>query len=104
VTSRRLQAAGMAVHRAQSLREALPHLGQRPRVVLLDLRMAVLSGEELCALLKRDFSPIRVLFFSSEPESTLHELAAEHGADGYLSKSADREELLEFLQQHLDPA
>ena len=104
VTSRRLQATGMAVNRARSLREALPHLGRRPHAVLLDLRMAVLSGEELCALLKRDYSPIRVFFYSSEPESTLRELAAEHGADGYLSKSADREELVELLLRHLDPA
>ena len=41
VTSRRLQATGMAVNRARSLREALPHLGRRPHAVLLDFTTGI---------------------------------------------------------------
>jgi two-component system nitrate/nitrite response regulator NarL len=97
VTARRLQTTGMTVYKARSWVDAIPHLRSRPHLALLDIRMATLSGEVLCSLLKKEYSPIRVLFYSSEPEGILRELAAEHGADGYLTKSADREELVEVL-------
>lgn len=102
VTARRLQVTGMTVFRARSWVDAVPHLRSKPHVVLLDIRMASLSGDVLCALLKKNHSPILVLFYSSESEATLRELAAEHGADGYLTKSADREELLDLLMRHLN--
>lgn len=104
MTARRLQTTGMTVYKARSWVDAQRHLGSRPQLVLLDIRMASLSGEVLCALLKKNYSPIRVLFYSSEPEGILRELAAEHGADGYLTKSADREELLEVLGAMLQKA
>ena len=104
MTARRLQSTGMTVYKARSWIDAQPHLGSRPQLVLLDIRMATLSGEVLCTLIKKNYSPIRVLFYSSEPEGILRELAAEHGADGYLTKSADREELLEVLTALLQKA
>ncbi len=62
---------------------------ERPDLVLLDVNMPFLPGDELLRLLKgypvlRD---IPVLFFSSNDERDLRLMVLETGAAGYVSKS-----------------
>ncbi|HEU4403685.1 MAG TPA: response regulator [Polyangiaceae bacterium] len=94
VTERRLGPREFKVATAQSWVDAIPHLREPPDLVLLDVRMVSLSGARLCSLIKERHPHTAVVFYSSEPEASLRALTFEHGADGYLSKSADRAELV----------
>ena len=65
-----------------------------PDVVILDLFIPILSGFEVVKLVRRDFSDVHVLILTAyEQEEYLHQ-ALEFGAEGYLLKSAEKEELM----------
>ena len=76
----------------------------RPRLVLLDMNMPAITGDQVLELI-RDKVPrgtTKVVFFSSMDEGDLEHLAIAHGADGFLSKSASRTEILAAVQRALD--
>jgi DNA-binding NarL/FixJ family response regulator len=94
--ARDLQEAGLAVagtagDGAQALRVAA---ATRPQVVLLDLHLPDLPGEELIRRLLRVDASIRILVLSAsgERQDVLDAMTA--GATGYLVKSARLNELL----------
>jgi len=62
----------------------------RPKLVLLDVNMPFLSGDQLVDVIKRyrNLAHIPIVFFSSNDEATLRDLVAEHGVAGYIPKSA----------------
>jgi DNA-binding NarL/FixJ family response regulator len=65
-----------------------------PDVVILDLFIPVLSGFEVVKLVRRDFPEVHVMILTAyEQEEYLHQ-ALEFGAEGYLLKSAEKEELM----------
>ena len=65
-----------------------------PDVVILDLFIPVLSGFEVVKLVRRDFPDVHVMILTAyEQEEYLHQ-ALEFGAEGYLLKSAEKEELM----------
>lgn len=104
VTVRRLVRRGLVIETAQSWVDAMPHLREAPDLVLLDVRMVSLSGARLCSLIKERHPGTLVVFYSSEPETTLRALTSEHNADGYVSKSVDRAELLSIVSSLLQRA
>jgi DNA-binding NarL/FixJ family response regulator len=57
-----------------------------PDVVLMDLRMAVMSGIEAAAALHRDQAAARVLMLTADPAETSRAAARANGAAGYLLK------------------
>lgn len=61
----------------------------RPEVVLADVKMPEVDGATLCRRLKQSLrtAHILVVLFSNLGSSHLESLAAECGADGFLSKS-----------------
>jgi len=66
----------------------------RPDLVILDLFIPVISGFEVAKLVRRDFPSSHVLILTAyEQEEYLHQ-ALEFGAEGYLLKSAEKEELI----------
>jgi DNA-binding NarL/FixJ family response regulator len=92
----KLAAAGFAVtgtagDGAQAVRLAR---ATRPRVVLLDLRLPDLPGDEVTRRLLADDASVRVLVLSAsgERQDVLDAVGA--GATGYLTKSARLEEVL----------
>lgn len=65
-----------------------------PDVVILDLFIPVLSGFEVVKLVRKDFPDVHVMILTAyEQEEYLHQ-ALEFGAEGYLLKSAEKEELM----------
>jgi CheY-like chemotaxis protein len=73
---------------------------RQPELVLLDVEMPLMGGAELCSLLKAHPSTchLPVVFYSRLPEPELARLAAERGADAYLRKTSDLDDLADQVQ------
>lgn len=73
---------------------------EEPDIVLLDYNMPTLKGDSICSILKRNVHgwAMRILLFSSEPETELARISSECGADGYVCKNTPAPELLGRLR------
>ncbi|MFP2910936.1 PleD family two-component system response regulator, partial [Pyxidicoccus sp. 3LFB2] len=62
----------------------------RPDLVLLDVRMPNVNGEQFCRFIKSNslFKGIKVLLCSGENVEELQRICREAGADGYIPKDA----------------
>ncbi|QSQ11290.1 response regulator [Myxococcus landrumensis] len=69
-----------------------------PDLVLLDVNIPALTGDKVLTL-ARGQAPAGTLFvlFSASDESTLRQLAKASGADGYITKSTQGEDLAKKL-------
>ncbi len=67
-------------------------------VVLLDIRMPGLSGLETLESLRERHQPVRVVILTMYDDPAYLRRAVELGADGYLLKSVDRDELTRALR------
>ncbi len=61
----------------------------RPDLVLMDVNMPLVPGDDLCRLMKEhaELSGIPVVYFSSNDESSLRAMVRETAAAGYICKS-----------------
>ncbi len=97
ILAMRLRANGYHVIAAHNGMQAieLAHR-EKPDVIVLDMRMPDKDGyavfEELRASANTRSTP--VIFFSALPPEQAEEKAAQLGADGFVSKSADPEEIV----------
>ncbi|MEM6734130.1 MAG: response regulator [Myxococcota bacterium] len=75
-----------------------------PHMVLLDVHMPALAGDLVCRMLKDSLETrnVVVALYSSLPERELEELAAQSGADGYIVKTTNVEELADKLRALID--
>jgi DNA-binding response OmpR family regulator len=72
----------------------------RPDLVLLDVKMPGINGEEFCHFIKSNslFAGIQVVLCSAESDAELQRIVRSAGADGYLRKdSLIAREILELL-------
>jgi CheY-like chemotaxis protein len=73
-------------------------------LVMLDVKMPDIDGPAMIRMIRTlGTGQIKVLFYSSSDNHELRRLAEEHGAQGYLNKSATTEELEVRLRQLLGP-
>jgi len=72
-------------------------LATRPDVLVLDLNLPGLRGDQVCAAIVRAQIPTRVLILSASGEQCDVLEAVKAGATGYLLKSAGREEFLDAV-------
>ncbi|MGZ3458507.1 MAG: response regulator, partial [Archangium sp.] len=84
---------GFEVHIADSADKATKIILKkqtRPDLVLLDVRMPNVNGEQFCRFIKSNslFKGIKVLLCSGENIEELQRICREAGADGYVPKDA----------------
>jgi CheY-like chemotaxis protein len=97
-----LRAEGYVVNTAANGAEALVAVDQaRPRVVVLDMRMPVLDGWGFVQGLTERGIRLKVLVLTATQDA--RRWAAEIGADGYIAKPFDLDDLLSAVERLWDP-
>jgi CheY-like chemotaxis protein len=73
---------------------------QKPDLIFLDIWMSGVDGNEICKQLKANinFKDIPVIIFSANKDTK--QIAADCGADGFLSKPFELSELLNLAYRH----
>lgn len=92
-----LESAGMIVHTTQEPAEVLGKVGDfRPDMVLMDMYMPRCTGREVAKLIRQipDFVSLPIIFLSSETDREKQVSAMSVGADGFLTKPIQAEELI----------
>jgi len=90
-----IEVVGEAVDGQEAVDKAL---ALRPQVVLMDLRMPRLDGDEATARILAADPGIRVVVLTTYESDASILTAIEAGASGYLLKAAPQEEILEGLR------
>jgi two-component system, chemotaxis family, chemotaxis protein CheY len=97
-----LESEGHTVHTAANGAEALERLADvRPSVILLDMRMPVLDGWGFAKRLqeRQERYPIVVMTAAESAQRWADEI----GANGYIAKPFDLDELLQKIERHRAP-
>jgi DNA-binding NarL/FixJ family response regulator len=71
---------------------------KQPELVLLDINMPLLNGLDAVMKIKQEYPKIKILMLSTYGEDHLVEKARANGANGYLLKNANKEELLQAIR------
>jgi DNA-binding NarL/FixJ family response regulator len=89
---------GFEVAEARNGTEALQYISvMRPDLVILDVEMPGMSGIEVVQRVKQQYPEVRLLMLSMLGEPSVVRRLFVLGADGYLLKNTDRDELLEAV-------
>ncbi|NJM68715.1 MAG: response regulator [Scytonema sp. RU_4_4] len=81
-----------------------PNVAPRPSVILLDLNLPGIDGRDILERLKQDrsFREIPVIVFTTSSNPRDIELCYQKGANGYLIKPMDAQELQKTIQAFVD--
>jgi DNA-binding NarL/FixJ family response regulator len=74
----------------------------KPELVLLDLRMPQMDGLTCLSKIKKEFPDMRVAILSVSQDPEMIQTALKRGANAYIVKSIDPEDLAAALRQALD--
>ena len=100
----RLRANGFQIVTAHdgAMAIALAHQ-EKPDLIILDIKMPGTDGFSVFEDIKNsaDTMSIPVIFFSALPPEQAREKATQLGADGFISKSADPDEILAKIREIL---
>lgn len=66
---------------------------QQPDVLLLDIQMQDVNGDELCAIINKSYPMVRILVVTGFNTADYATLMLEKGAQGYLLKNTDEHKL-----------
>ncbi len=106
MTEGRLKANGYNVQTANDAPQGLEMaMKDKPDLIILDVMMPIVNGYNFCRLLKQDIHhrKIPVILLTSRAEEADIEIGHEVGADAYLTKPVDIEELLGKVKELLGP-
>ncbi|OUL35924.1 two-component system response regulator [Nostoc sp. T09] len=80
------------------------HVALRPSVILLDLNLPGIDGRDILERLKQDrsFREIPIVVFTTSANPRDIELCYQKGANGYLVKPMDAQELQKTIQAFVD--
>ncbi len=102
VTRQHLEDAGFSVvARSQPLGTTQAIMKMKPDCVLLDVSMPGLPGDELTKCVRQSKLDTKIVLYSAKEENELMKLANECGADGYITKTDDAEELVGKIRIYL---
>jgi excisionase family DNA binding protein len=99
-----LEMEGYTVHEAGSAEEGMKVLDElRPDLVLLDVMMPKVDGWEMLQLMheRHGVGSIPVVMFSGKVDEAVADQAAERGAQGFIGKPFDPQELIAQTKQLL---
>jgi twitching motility two-component system response regulator PilH len=102
-----LRPRGYKVVEFENANDALDNIKElKPDLVIMDVVMPKLNGFQACRKLKRDDETkgIPVVLLTSKGEETDKVWGMRQGADSYLVKPADEEELLNVVKQYIGAA
>ena len=74
----------------------------KPDVVLLDMRMPQMSGIDVLQRLRTNHSGMRIAMLTTSQDESDVLASFQHGADGYLLKDMETDELISSLDQIVD--
>ncbi|MCF7916372.1 MAG: response regulator [Candidatus Omnitrophica bacterium] len=97
----RLKAKGYQTISATSGEEALQLLGEsKPALIILDLRMPGINGDELCRKIKADenLKEIPVILLTASTGQDIEKLAQEIGAIDFIRKPFDNQEFINKIE------
>ena len=79
-------------------------LQNRPDILLLDVLMPDLGGDDICKQLKAnpETKDITIVFHSNVPEEILKDLVSQCQADGYIVKSDDPVDTANKIRQFIE--
>ena len=74
-----------------------------PDLILLDLRLPHMDGDKICVILIADdkLKAIPVIIFTASSDPTTSKKVKDSGAEGYLIKPFDTEDLLQTIKKFL---
>ena len=77
---------------------------QRPDLILLDVMMPKINGYKVCRLLKFDklYNNIPILMLTARSQDEDRAIGEETGADEYITKPFDIEEVVEKVKEYLN--
>ncbi|MFQ5867778.1 MAG: PleD family two-component system response regulator [bacterium] len=99
----RLKKAGYQIITAENGKTGLELARkERPDLILLDLRVPVMDGCEVCQRLKSDdnFKEIPVIFLTASMVDKITDKIKEFGAEDYIIKPFESEELLNKVKKY----
>ena len=71
----------------------------QPDMVMMDIDMPVMNGLEATIQIKKKFPSIRIMVLTMHDEAALIKRIMEVGADGYMLKNADQQELVSAIRK-----
>lgn len=92
---------GEALNGQQAL-EMINAMPNEYQIVITDITMPLMSGIELCKVIKEQFSRIKVLILSMHNSNTIVKDALNAEADGYMLKNTGQEEFLRAIERVLE--
>jgi FixJ family two-component response regulator len=96
---RLFESAGLVIEKFNDPRSFLSRLQEADcRVAVLDVFMPEMNGLEVQAWLRQNSPETRIIFISGREEPSIHDLALDAGAFGYLAKPFEDEDLLQLVQ------
>ena len=70
----------------------------QPDILLLDLAMPILSGTQVLPMVKSTYPELQIIIFSSHSEEEIILNAFMNGADAYLCKYAEMDEIIKAIE------
>jgi two-component system alkaline phosphatase synthesis response regulator PhoP len=104
LTSLRLEKHGYEILTAANGKDAFDSIWkEKPDLVLLDLIIPITYGTEVCRRVKndKDLKHIPIILYTAHGEVMTGEKAKSFGADDYIAKPFDAEELLNKIERLL---
>jgi len=100
-----LEQKGFEVYTTTNLVEFDQTIGKiKPDLIITDIMMPEVKGDRICEVLKRDHHTANtpIILFSSIEEDELRALCKKAGADGYISKKSEPEEIVEKIKEFVE--